>query len=396
MQEEPMVNERRAMLAKSATLYFGPWYRRSPFFAATQRAGCSAYDVYNHMLLPAYYDDPETEYWALANDVTLWDVGVERTVEVSGPDADRLIDMLTCRDLTRCQIKQGKYMLVTAPDGGIVNDPVAMHVAEDRWWMQLADSDAGLYAMGVAAQSGLEAEVTFPDVYPCQVQGPKAARTLEKLVGPEIYDLKYYWCDEFEIEGIPVVITRTGWTAVPGFEVNLLSTDGGDQLWDAILRSGEEFSIRPIAPCEARRIEAGIFNYGSDITIEDTPFHVMGLERLVEEQPQEYIGKEALERIRREGVDRRLVGIELEMAELEAELDWFWPAHHGGVEVGKVTDAVWSPGLRKNIGYVWVPTELADPGTELSVETPDGMVKGRTAAIPFVDPRKEVPAAPLA
>jgi glycine cleavage system aminomethyltransferase T len=391
-----MVNERRAMLAKSATLYFGPWYRRSPFFAATQRAGCSAYDVYNHMLLPAYYDDPETEYWALANDVTLWDVGVERTVEVSGPDADRLIDMLTCRDLTRCQIKQGKYMLVTAPDGGIVNDPVAMHVAEDRWWMQLADSDAGLYAMGVAAQSGLEAEVTFPDVYPCQVQGPKAARTLEKLVGPEIYDLKYYWCDEFEIEGIPVVITRTGWTAVPGFEVNLLSTDGGDQLWDAILRSGEEFSIRPIAPCEARRIEAGIFNYGSDITIEDTPFHVMGLERLVEEQPQEYIGKEALERIRREGVDRRLVGIELEMAELEAELDWFWPAHHGGVEVGKVTDAVWSPGLRKNIGYVWVPTELADPGTELSVETPDGMVKGRTAAIPFVDPRKEVPAAPLA
>jgi glycine cleavage system aminomethyltransferase T len=396
MQEEPMVNERRAMLAKSATLYFGPWYRRSPFFAATQRAGCSAYDVYNHMLLPAYYDDPETEYWALANDVTLWDVGVERTVEVSGPDADRLIDMLTCRDLTRCQIKQGKYMLVTAPDGGIVNDPVAMHVAEDRWWMQLADSDAGLYAMGVAAQCGLEAEVTFPDVYPCQVQGPKAARTLEKLVGPEIYDLKYYWCDEFEIEGIPVVITRTGWTAVPGFEVNLLSTDGGDQLWDAILRSGEEFSIRPIAPCEARRIEAGIFNYGSDITIEDTPFHVMGLERLVEEQPQEYIGKEALERIRREGVDRRLVGIELEMAELEAELDWFWPAHHGGVEVGKVTDAVWSPGLRKNIGYVWVPTELADPGTELSVETPDGMVKGRTAAIPFVDPRKEVPAAPLA
>jgi glycine cleavage system aminomethyltransferase T len=391
-----MVNERRAMLAKSATLYFGPWYRRSPFFAATQRAGCSAYDVYNHMLLPAYYDDPETEYWALANDVTLWDVGVERTVEVSGPDADRLIDMLTCRDLTRCQIKQGKYMLVTARGGGIVNDPVAMHVAEDRWWMQLADSDAGLYAMGVAAQSGLEAEVTFPDVYPCQVQGPKAARTLEKLVGPEIYDLKYYWCDEFEIEGIPVVITRTGWTAVPGFEVNLLSTDGGDQLWDAILRSGEEFSIRPIAPCEARRIEAGIFNYGSDITIEDTPFHVMGLERLVEEQPQEYIGKEALERIRREGVDRRLVGIELEMAELEAELDWFWPAHHGGVEVGKVTDAVWSPGLRKNIGYVWVPTELADPGTELSVETPDGMVKGRTAAIPFVDPRKEVPAAPLA
>ena len=303
--------------------------------------------------------------------------------------------MLTCRDLSRCQVKQGKYMLVTAPDGGIVNDPVLMHVAEDRWWMQLADSDAGLYAMGVAAQSGLEAEVTFPDVYPCQVQGPKAARTLEKLVGPEIFDLRYYWCDEFEIEGIPVIITRTGWTAVPGFEVNLLGTKGGDELWDAIMRAGEEFSIRPIAPCEARRLEAGIFNYGSDITIEDTPFHVMGLERLVEEQPQDFIGKEALERIRREGVDRKLVGIELEMEELEAELDWFWPVYRDGDEVGRVTDAVWSPGLGKNIGYVWVPIELAEPGVELDVETPGGGVKGRTASIPFVDPSKQVPAGVL-
>ena len=390
-----VANEREAMLAKSTTLYLGPWYRRSPFFEATLRAGCTAYDVYNHMLLPAYYDDPETEYVALANDVTLWDVAVERTVEVSGPDADRLVDMITCRDLTRCAVKQGKYMLVTAPHGGIVNDPVLMHVGEDRWWMQLADSDAGLYAMGVAASAGLDAEVTFPDVYPCQVQGPKSGLTLEKLVGPAIYDLRYYWCDEFQIEDIPVVITRTGWTAVPGFEVNILSNEGGTELWDAIMRAGEEFGIRAIAPCEARRIEAGIFNYGSDMTIDDTPFHVMGLERLVEDQPQDYLGKDVLERIRREGVDRKLVGIELDMDELQAELEWFWPVHRDGRQVGRVTDAVWSPGLRKNIGYVWVPTELAEPGTELDVETPEGTVQGRTAEIPFVDPRKEVPAGSL-
>lgn len=390
-----MVNERPAMLAKSTTLYLGPWYRRSPFFEATLRAGCTAFDVYNHMLLPSYFDDPEIEYRALVNDVTLWDVAVERTVEVSGPDADRLMDLLTCRDLTRCAVGQGKYMPMIAPNGGIVNDPVMMHVGEGRWWMQLADSDAGLYVLGVATGLGLEVEVTYPDVYPCQVQGPKSARTLEKLVGSGIYDLRYYWCDRFEIQGIPVVITRTGWTAVPGFEVNLLGTEGGTELWDAILEAGEEFGIRPIAPCEARRIEAGIFNYGSDMTIEDTPLHLMGMERLVEEQPQDYLGKAALERLRREGVDRKLVGIELDMPELEAELDWFWPVHHGGREVGRVTDAVWSPGLRRNIGYVWVPIELAAPGTELEVETPGGIVRGRTAAIPFVDPRKEVPARPL-
>jgi glycine cleavage system aminomethyltransferase T len=392
-----MVNERPEMLAKSATLYFGPWYRRSPFFDATLRAGCTAYDIYNHMYLPGYYDDPDVEYRLLNEGVVVWDVGVERTVQVAGPDADRLIDMLTCRDLTRCAVKQGKYMIVTAPDGGIVNDPVLLHVDTDTWWMQLADSDAGLYAIGVAASSGLDVQITFPDVHPMQVQGPLSAKTLEKLVGPAIYDIRYYWLERFEIDGIPVVISRTGWTAVPGFEVNLLDGSRGDDLWNAVLSAGEEFGIRPAAPSEARRIEAGIFNYGSDMTLDDTPLHVMGLERLVEDQPQDYLGKAALERLKADGVDRKLVGIELEGDELRAELSRYWPASHEGRPVGHVTDAIWSPGLERNIGYVWVPIGLAEPGTPLDVETEDGEhLVGRTAAIPFVDPRKERPAGSLA
>jgi glycine cleavage system aminomethyltransferase T len=391
-----MVNERQEMLEKSATLYFGPWYRKSPFFEATRRAGCSAYDIYNHMYLPGYYDDPETEYWTLNNGVTMWDVGVERTVQVAGPDADRLIDMITCRDLTKCQVKQGKYMLVTGPDGSIVNDPVLLHVDENTWWMQLADSDAGLYALGVGAAAGLDAEVTLPDVHPMQVQGPLSGKTLEKLVGPSIYDIKYYWTERFEIKGIPVLISRTGWTAIPGFEVNLLDGTRGDDLWNAVAEAGEEFEIRPIAPCEARRIEGGIFNWGSDIRLGDTPLHVMGLERLVEDQPQDYIGKAALERLKTTGVDRKLVGIELEGDELRAEMSEYWDVHAGGTKVGYMTDAVWSPGLKKNIGYVWVQAELAAPGTKLDVETEDGdHIVGRTAAIPFVDPKKEKPAAPL-
>ncbi len=391
-----MANEREEMLDNSATLYFGPWYRQSPFFEATRRAGCTSYDIYNHMYLPAYYDDPETEYWALANGVTMWDVGVERTIEVSGPDADRLIDMITCRDLSNCAVKQGKYMLVTGPDGSIVNDPVLLHVAENRWWMQLADSDAGLYALGVAASSGLDVQVSTPDVHPMQVQGPMAAKTLEKLLGAAIYDIKYYWIEEFDIDGIPVVISRTGWTAIPGFEVNLLDRSKGDELWNKIEAAGEEFEIRPIAPCEGRRIEAGIFNYGSDIRLGDTPFHVMGLERLVEEQPQDYIGKAALEELRTKGVDRKLVGIELDGDELRAEMSEYWTVSSDGKEVGHMTDAVWSPGLKKNIGYVWVPIALAEPGNRLDIETEDGdNLTGTTAAIPFVDPRKEKPAGSL-
>ena len=392
-----MTNERSEMLEQSATLYFGPWYRRSPYFDATRRAGCTAYDIYNHMYLPGYYDDPDVEYALLNEGVTMWDVGVERTVEVSGPDADKLIDMITCRDLTKCSVKQGKYMIVTAPDGGIVNDPVLLHVDENKWWMQLADSDAGLYALGVAASSGLNAKVTLPDVHPMQVQGPLSAKTLEKLVGSAIYDIKYYWCENFSIDGIPVLISRTGWTAIPGFEVNLLDYSRGDDLWDAVAGAGEEFGIKPIAPCEARRIEGGIFNYGSDMTLDDTPLHVMGLERLVEDQPQDYIGKAALEALKAKGVDRKLVGLDLPGEQLRAELSRPWEVIRDGKAVGRVTDAVWSPGLARNIGFVWVPIDMAEPGTKLEIHTEHGTtIEGTTASIPFVDPRKEAPAAALA
>lgn len=391
-----MANERQEMLEKSATLYFGPWYRKSPMFEATRQAGCTSYDIYNHMYLPGYFDDPDIEYAALHNDVTLWDVGVERTVEVSGPDADKLINSVTCRDLTRCEVGQGKYMPVIAPDGGIINDPVLLHVGTNRWWMQLADSDAHLYLMGVLTHSGLDAQVTLPDVHPVQVQGPKAINTLQKLVGDEILDLKYYWCSHFKIRDIPVVVSRTGWTAVPGFEINLLEFARGNDLWNAIMEAGEEFKIRPIAPCEARRIEAGIFNYGSDITLTDTPLHVMGMERLVEDQSADYTGKSALEKLRSTGVDRKLVGIILGGDELRAEMSEKWPVHKDGKRVGHMTDAVWSPGLKQNIGYVWVPIELAAPGTTLDIESEHGPLTGETAAIPFVDPKKKVPAGALA
>ena len=379
----------------TTTLYFGPWYRRSPFFDGTQRAGCKAYDIYNKMYLPAEYDDPAVEYRALQEGVTLWDVGVERTVQISGPDADRLVDLLTCRDLTRCAVKQCKYMLVTAPHGGIVNDPVLVHPEENVWWMQLADSDAGLYALGVLASSGLDAQVTLPDVHPVQVQGPKAVKTLQRLVGDQILDLKYYWCGSYEIQGIPVVISRTGWTAIPGFEVNLLDFGRGDELWDAILAAGEEFNIRAIAPCEARRIEAGIFNYGSDIRVEDTPLHVTGLEKYVEwDQEAEFLGRGRLEEIR-DGhlLDRKLVGIEIGGDPMtdEGALYDFWTLFKGSAALGRITAGAWSPRLEKNIGYAWVPIRWEEPGSTFDAETPRGRVSVTVVPLPFVDPSKDIP-----
>ncbi len=386
-----MTRKNPEMLAQSANLYFGPWYRKSPFFEATRRYGCTGYDIYNHTYLPAYYDEPNVEYWALVNGVTVWDVGCERIVEVSGPDASEFIDTLTCRDLTRCAVGQCKYMPVISQDGGIVNDPVCLRVEADRWWMALADSDAGLFALGVAAHSGQRVTISHPPVHPIQVQGPRSKETLERLFGDEIQNLKYYHCREADLDGIPVLISRTGWTAVVGYEIYLRDPTRGDDLWERVMEAGKPFEIRPIAPSEARRIEAGIFNYGSDITLENNPYEIMGMERLVEEQAADYLGKAALAQIRREGVKRRLVGIEIEAPELRAECAEYWPVRQGARRVGHVTDAVWSPGLEKNIGYVWVPTELGAPGTRLEVESSHGVLPGRTAAIPFVDPTKRRP-----
>jgi glycine cleavage system aminomethyltransferase T len=384
----------RVLSMTSTTLYFGPWYRKSPFFEATQRWGCQAYDVYNHMYLPAYYDDLAAEYWALVNDVTLWDVGVERVVEIGGPDGFALANALTCRDLTKCAVGQGKYAPIIAPDGGIINDPVLLRRDENTFWLCLADSDAHLYAMGMAHGMGLNATVSLPEVYPVQVQGPKAKNLLGDLAGDQVLAVKYYWTLDTTIAGIPVVISRTGWTGEVGYEIYLSDPSRGDELWETIMSAGARYNIRPIAPCEARRIEAGIFNCNSDFTLENNPFEIMGLERLVEEQAADYVGKAALERIRTEGVTRKLVGIEAPGDPSYFEITEKRPALAGGQRVGHVTDLVWSPRLERNIGYVWVPLELADPGNDLEIEWPGGdRTAAKTAAIPFMDPRKAVPAA---
>jgi glycine cleavage system aminomethyltransferase T len=384
----------RVLSMTSTTLYFGPWYRKSPFFEATLRWGCQAYDVYNHMYLPAYYDELAAEYWALVNDVTLWDVGVERVVEIGGPDGFALANALTCRDLTRCAVGQGKYAPIIAPDGGIVNDPVLLRRDANTFWLCLADSDAHLYAMGMAHGMGLNATVSLPEVYPVQVQGPKAKDLLHDLVGDQILAVRYYWTLDSAIAGIPVVISRTGWTGEVGYEIYLTEPSRGDELWETIMAAGARYGIRPIAPCEARRIEAGIFNCNSDFTLENNPFEIMGLERLVEEQAADYVGKTALERIRAEGVTRKLVGIEAPGDPSYFEITEKRPALADGRRVGHVTDLVWSPRLGRNIGYVWVPIELAGPGNDLEIEWKDGnRTAAQTATIPFIDPGKAVPAA---
>ena len=369
----------------------GARLRRSPFFAATQRYGAKAYTVYNHMLFPIRFAEFEEEYRQLTEHVTLWDVSVERQVEISGPDAFELANLLTPRDLARCAVGQGKYVVITGADGGIINDPVLLRLGEKHFWLALADSDVLLWARGVALESGLKVELREPDVSPLQVQGPRSKEVVRALFGERVDGLRYYWFIETALDGIPVVVTRTGWTGEVGYEIYLRDGSRGDELWERIMEAGRPYSIRPTGPSDIRRIEAGILNWGTDITLEDTVYHV-GLERLVDrDKPGVYVGREALERVRREGVARKLAGIEIEGPPLDLNAER-WPVLAGGRAVGRVTSAVWSPRLRKNIGYAMVPVEHAELGSRLSVEVPgEGPRRAVVVRRPFMDAGKEIP-----
>ncbi len=284
----------------------GARLRRSPFYEAEQRYGPKGYTVYNHMLFPISFADLEAEYWHLLEHVTLWDVAVERCLEVSGPDGLRFTQLLTPRNLEQCAVGQAKYVLVTAPDGGILNDPVLTRMDENRFWLALASSDVLFYAKGLAAHAGLDVELREVDVSPLQIQGPKSKDVVRDLFGEEILELKYYWFTETELSGIPVVVTRTGWTSEVGYEVYLCDSSRGTELWELIMEAGKPYEMKPTGPSDIRRVEGGIFNWGADMTYDDNPFE-LGLDRLVD-LDVDCIARDALRRIKEEGVTRRSSG----------------------------------------------------------------------------------------
>ena len=367
--------------------------RRTPYHEATQRCDPKGFTVYNHMYFPIRFDSFEAEFEALLNDVTLWDVSVERCLEISGPDGFTFAQLLTPRDLSKCAVGQAKYVLICDADGGIVNDPVLTRMDETTFWFALASSDALLFARGLKnAYPDLAVTIREADAAPLQVQGPKSKPLMVKLLGESILDLKYYYWRHAEIAGVPVVVTRTGWTSEVGYEVYTVDTSRGVQVYEAIMEAGAEFNIKPTGPSDIRRIEGAIFNWGADMTYENNPIE-MGLERLVDwDLPDEAsISLGALRRIHAEGVTRRIVGVEVDGAPFEALNTTKWPVVDGAERIGKVTSAIYSPRLGKNIGFAWVPTGRATAGAKLTIQTEWGTRNGVIVEMPFVDPNKQIP-----
>ena len=375
--------------------------RKSPYFYASRRHGVQSYSVCNRMYHPRHYDDPIAEYWKLVNDVTLWDVGVERQVEISGPDAAAFTDRLTPRDLSGCQVGQCKFVLNTDTDGGIINNPVLLRLEEDRFWLSVADGDVLLWAKGLAAGSGANVTVREPDVAPVQVQGPKSKALMTDLLGDGVLDLRYYWCGQFQLDGMDVVVSRTGYSGEVGYEVYLRQASRhGQRLWDALLEAGEPHGLAVIGPCQIRRVEAGILSYGSDIALDNNAYsdyaflnpYETGLEWTVDlDSDADFVGKEALKRIHGEGVSRKVIGIELDGDPIVGYIADYLAVVEGERQVGQVSSVFYSPRLRRNIGYALVPVRHADLGTQLAVRSHTGTRTATVVDKPFIDPSKETP-----
>ena len=369
---------------------FGTQIRKSPYFDSTVKWGATGFSVYNHMYIPRDFGSPEQNFWNLIEKSILCDVAVERQVEITGPDAYKFIQLLTPRDLSKLSIGQCKYVLIVNNDGGILNDPVLLRLAENHFWLSLADSDVLLWAQGVAVNSGLNVKISEPDVSPLQLQGPTSQEIMVKLFGEDIRDLKYYWLREYQLDGIPLIVSRTGWSSELGYEIYLRDGSKGNELYEKIMAAGKEHGIQPGHTSSIRRIEGGMLSYHADADIHTNPYE-LGFDRLVNlETDIDFIGKEALKKIKQNGIKRKQVGLIIDCDPLSGPNTTFWPIEKDGKIIGKVTSAVYSPRLKKNIALAMIEINYSELGNQLDVQTHEGKYSATIVEKPFYDPKKKI------
>lgn len=357
--------------------------RPSPFYEATLKEGVTAFTTYNHMLMPTSYGHPEAEYWRLINGVSQWDVAVERQVQLQGPDAARLAQILCARDLSRCQVGQGKYVPVCNHEGVLINDPILLKLDDNRYWLSIADSNIWFWARAIAAERGLNVVVSEPDVSPLAVQGPKAEDVVASIFGDWVRGLKYFWFRETMIDGIPVAVARSGWSKQGGFELYLMDGSKGTALWNLVREAGKPWDIGPGNPNVCERIESGLISYGGDTDGNTNPFEVR-MEKYTDlHVPDDVVGIQALRRIKAEGVKRQQLGVMLE-GDQPTELGFHWhDIFKGGQRVGDMTNCVWSYRLKCNIGFGLVSTQCA-AGDDVQVHKEGQIFNAKLKQLPFI------------
>jgi dimethylsulfoniopropionate demethylase len=341
-----------------------------------------SYTVYNHMLLPTSFRGSEGDYAHLRSAVQVWDVSCERQIELWGPDAACLAQMLTVRDLRTLHVGRCAYAPIVDDQGLLINDPIALRIAEDRFWFSIADSDLQLWAAGVNLSLDLNVAISEPEIWPLAVQGPRSDDVVAKVFGETIRSIKFFRFEVLEFRGHPLIVARTGWSAQGGFEIYVDDAQVGGELYDALMLAGEAYDIRPGCPNHIERIEAGLLSYGNDVTRADTALEA-GLDKYCAlDAPIEAIGLHALRNQRAIGVSRKICGLMIDGHALPS-LRIPWPASVAGQPIGEVTSVAWSPRLQTNVALAMVNTPHHAIGTSLSIESPDGPRTATVVEVPF-------------
>ena len=359
--------------------------RRSPYFDATVTAGVDSMMPYNRMLMPTGYGDPEAEYHRLTNGVSMWDVACERQIQLRGPDARNLAQVLVTRDVSKCVEGQGRYVALCNHRGTIINDPVMMKIDDDCYWFSIADSDVGFWATAVAAERALDVEVSEPDVSPLAVQGPKAEDVVASLFGEWVRGLRYFGFANAELEGIPLIVARSGWSKQGGFELYLLDSTRGVELWNHVAEAGKPWDIGPGCPNLSERIENGLLSWGGDTDAHTNPYEVR-LGRFVDlHVPDDVIGISTLRRVAAEGPKRHQLGIVLDGDEPRPSHARWYTVRRDGAKVGDMTNGTWSYKLERNIGFGLLSI-TCNVGDRVHVEMSGAEIGGTVVDIPFERP----------
>lgn len=346
--------------------------RETPFTRRVTEAGVKGYTVYNHMLLPTVFDSIEADYHHLKQHVQVWDVACERQIEVRGPDAARLMQMLTPRDLRGMTPGQCYYVPIVDETGGMMNDPVALKFADDKFYISIADSDLLFWAKGLAYGFRLDVDINEPDVAPLAVQGPKADELMARVFGDQVRDIRFFRFGMFNVEGRDMAIARSGYSKQGGFEIYVDGTEHGETIWDKLFKAGEDLNVRAGCPNLIERIEGRLLSYGNDMTRENTP-HECGLGKFCDTQVAiGCVGRDALLRVASEGPVRQIRSFAID-GDAVPPCTAIWPVYADGERVGRVTSAAWSPDFKTNVAIGMIRMTHWKDGTRVEVETPDGM-----------------------
>ncbi|NCF48051.1 MAG: glycine cleavage system protein T [Bacteroidetes bacterium] len=366
------------------SLAIGSRVRKSPFFEAARRAGMTSASVYNHMFLPTEFGDPQAEYNRLINDVAMWDVGAERQVALQGPDALALARYLTPRNLDGLVIGQGKYAPICNYEGAVINDPVLLQVSEDEVWFSIADSDILLWASGIAGARQMDVKVFEPDVSPLAIQGPKSFDLVASLFGDWVREMKYFAFKATTLQGIPMIVARSGWSKQGGFELYLQDGSKGDELWQIVAEAGKPFGIGPGTPNCVERIESGLVSYGSDTVADTNPFE-LGLDRFIDiDQPHDFVGKEALKAIRDAGPTRRIMGLTIDGPAFTKTNENRWDLMWNGAYAGYASATAFSPRVGSNIAVAMVNCDVIDAGERVAVHTDVDVRQAEIVPFPII------------